>query len=57
MIYPILTLICLLFFLKHINKIEGYIASDFEGKTAHTMTQYVCGHLFTFMDSIMGIIC
>ena len=33
---------------------ESYIANDFEGKTAHQLTQYVRGHLFCFLDSLMG---
>mmetsp|Transcript_397 Transcript_397/g.580 ORF Transcript_397/g.580 Transcript_397/m.580 type:complete len:87 (+) Transcript_397:470-730(+) len=28
--------------------------NDFEGKTAHQLTQYVRGHLFVFLDQLMG---
>jgi len=35
--------------------LESYITNDFEGKTAHQMTQYIRGHLFVFLDSILGI--
>lgn len=38
----------------HINQLETYISNDFEGKTAHQMTQYIRGHLFVLLDSLMG---
>ena len=44
-----------LLIVKHIRTLEGYISSDFEGKTAHNMSQYVRGHLMIFIDSLMGV--
>ena len=32
-----------------------YMKNDFDGKTAHQISQYIKGHLFSFMDSLMGM--
>lgn len=40
---------------QHISTIENYIKTDFEGKSAFRVTQYLRGHLFVFIDSVMGL--